>query len=134
MNAPRDEFERRTQAVLDESTARLDGRVRSRLNQARQRALEEHAARQRSPWARWLGVRALVPAGAVAASALLAVMLWSGRPATTDAASGLEDVEILADAEGLDLAQDGDPEFYEWAIAEADAGRAADASQAAVGS
>jgi len=126
----RSEFEQRTQAVLEESTARLDGRVRSRLNQARHAALEAHAARARSPLARWFGHRSLfAPVGAVAAVAVLAVVLFTGRPAgqgplgalNGDGAPALEDLELLADNDALDLARDGDVEFYEWALAEADA-------------
>ena len=127
------EFERRTKEVLDASTDRLDGRVRSRLNQARQRAVEELAARERTPWARWFDLRSLIPAGAVAATAVLAVLLWNGRPVSPEASPALEDVEILADADGLSLAQDGDPEFYEWALDEAASG-GTDAAGGAVGS
>ncbi len=128
------EFERRTKEVLDASTGRLDGRVQSRLNQARHRALEELATRERAPWARWFDLRSLVPAGAVAATAVLAVLLWSGRPAGPEAAPALEDVELLADADALSLAQEGDPEFYEWALDEAADSGAADAADGAVGS
>ncbi|MFO1426646.1 MAG: hypothetical protein U1F11_06655 [Steroidobacteraceae bacterium] len=120
-----EEFERKTREVLEESLGRLDGRVRSRLTQARHRALAELEARERSPLARWLGVRALVPAGALAAAALIAVTFWTQRPAGGDAGTALEDVEILADAEGLDLTQDADPEFYEWALGQGESGEAA---------
>ncbi len=126
----RSEFELRTQAVLDESTARLDGRVRSRLNQARHAALEAHAARARSPLVRWLGNRSLfAPAGAVAAVAVLAVVLWVGGPAgdaplavlNGDGAAAIEDLDLLADNDALAIASEADVEFYEWALAEADA-------------
>jgi hypothetical protein len=128
------EFERRTKEVLDASTGRLDGRVQSRLNQARHRALAELAVRERSPWARWFDLRSLVPVGAVAATAVLAVLLWSGRPATPEVSPALEDVEILADADALSLAQEGDPEFYEWALDEVAAAGGTDAAGGAVGS
>jgi hypothetical protein len=123
----RSEFERRTQAVLEESTARLDGRVRSRLTQARHAALEAHAARARSPLARWFGARGLLaPAGAVAAGLVLAVLLFNARPdarAPLGAMNGeapavLEDLELLADNDALGIASEGDVEFYEWALAE----------------
>ena len=122
---PRSEFERRTHATLEQSVARLDGRTRSRLNQARQRALEAHAARARSPLARLFGNRGLfAPVGAVAAVAVLAVVLWTGRPggdapvvALADGAAAVEDLDLLADNDALELTRGGDPEFYEWALA-----------------
>ncbi len=126
----RSEFERRTQSVLEESMARLDGRVRSRLNQARHAALEAHAARARSPLARWFGNRSVfAPAGAVAAIAVLSVVLWTGRPAgetplavlNGDGSAAIEDLDLLADNDALAIASEADVEFYEWALAEADA-------------
>jgi hypothetical protein len=40
VNEPLTDFERNARRVLEESVARLDGRTRSRLNQARHAALE----------------------------------------------------------------------------------------------
>lgn len=110
-------FEKRTQEVLEESTARLDGRTRSRLTQARHAALAQLAQPARHWW------RSYVPAGAAAAVALLAVVMWSG-PVTdttrvTSVVSPVEDMELLADAEAADFVDDGeDLEFYEWAAGE----------------
>jgi hypothetical protein len=126
----RTEFERRTQAVLDASVERLDGRTRSRLNQARQRALEEYAARRASPWKRWFSPGALLPAGALAAAALVAITLWNaprGIDGETnfvrgEAAAAFEDLELLADGEAFSgEGEIADYEFYEWAAAEAEA-------------
>ena len=111
-----DEFEKRTQEVLEESTARLDGRTRSRLTQARHAALAELARPERHWW------RAYVPAGAAAAVAVMAVVLW-GQPGgpTAAAVSPLDDLELLADADAQDFVDDGeDLEFYEWAAGEAE--------------
>jgi hypothetical protein len=124
------EFEHRTRATLDESVARLDGRVRSGLTQARHAALEELAAQRsgRAGWRAWLQLRTLAPAGAVAAAALVAVVLWSGRgpvgggALVADGASPIEDLELLADNDALAVSADGDYEFYEWAAAQDDAG------------
>ncbi|MCU0759255.1 MAG: hypothetical protein MUF07_08690 [Steroidobacteraceae bacterium] len=125
---PQGGFEQRTRQVLEESVQRLDGRTRSRLNQARQRALEAHAARERSPLSWLAGARGrFAPAGAVAVLALLAVVLWDARPggdaplAALAEGAAIEDLELLADNDALELAREGDPEFYEWALAEADA-------------
>jgi hypothetical protein len=125
----RSEFERRSQAVLDESVARLDGRTRSRLNQARQQALAEAEALATSPWKKWFTVGTLMPAGAVAAAAIVALTLWSGprgvdvtdSMARGDATTTFEDLDLLADNDAFD--EEGpfaEYEFYEWAAAEAE--------------
>ncbi len=122
-SAQRTALERDARAALDASAARLDARIQSRLNQARHRAVEELAARQQRPaWQRWFGMGGgfgLVPAGAVAGVALVAVVLWTGRPegrpGGMDTAAAFEDIELLADADALDLSTEADTEFVEWA-------------------
>jgi hypothetical protein len=113
-----EEFEKRTQEVLEESAGRLDGRTRSRLTQARHAALAQLAQPARYWW------RAYVPAGAAAAVAVLALVIWSGQPpgtAPTPVVSPVDDLELLADAEAQDFVDDGeDLEFYEWAAGEAE--------------
>ncbi len=110
-----EEFEKRTREVLEESTGRLDGRTRSRLTQMRHAALGELAHPARNWW------RSYVPAGAAAAVAVLAVVIWSGpieRPPTAGA-SPVEDMELLSDADAPDFVEGGeDLEFYEWAAGE----------------
>ena len=114
------EFEKRARQVLEESTSRLDGRTLSRLTQSRHAALDQLQRPARAWW------RSYVPAGA-AAAAVLAIIMWSGRPGsivepnnlTARAASPLEDIDLLADADAPDFADDGeDLEFYEWAAGE----------------
>ncbi len=110
MTDPTD-FEKRSREVLEESTARLAGHTRSRLTQARHAALAQLENPARNWW------RSYVPAGAAAAVAILAVVIWSGP--TQPVASPVEDLEILADAEAPDFAEDAeDLEFYEWAAGE----------------
>jgi len=113
------DFERNARAVLEESLSRIDGRTRSRLNQARQAAVSADAARQR-PW--WRPVTLMPAAGAAAAALLVAVMLWHREPTALEApalegrTAAVEDLDLLADAEGLDLVEGWDgPGFYEWA-------------------
>jgi len=113
------EFEKRAREVLEESHARLDGRTLSRLTQARHAALDQLQRPARNVW------RSYLPAGAAAAVAVLAVVMWSGGPGsapnniTARAASPLEDIDLLADADAPDFADDGeDLEFYEWAAGE----------------
>jgi hypothetical protein len=109
-------FEKRTQEVLAESTARLDGRTLSRLTQARHAALDQLQQPARHWW------RSFVPAGAAAAVAILAVVMWPGGPGIGTkgpVASPVEDIELLADADAPDFVDDGeDLEFYEWAAGE----------------
>lgn len=119
------DFERRSREVLEESVLRIDGRVRSRLNQARQAAVEAAAARRRGIFWRF---SALVPttAGAVAAALIVAMVLWYRGPGTEGPPSPLTaqvDLELLGDSEGLDMVQDGDGSgsFYEWAADQSEA-------------
>lgn len=124
------DFERQSRLVLEESVRRIDGRVRSRLNQARQAAVEAAAAKRRPLFGRLF---ALVPtAGAVAAALLVAMVLWhrDGRTdrvelLTAETPHPAEDLELLADGEALDLVQDGGDgsgSFYEWATDQSEAG------------
>jgi len=116
------EFEMRTRALLEESVARVDGRIRSRLTQARYAALEE-ARRKRHGILRnpaWL------PAfGTAAAAVLVAIVLWTRAPVTElptmaeSSPTAFDDLDMLADADALELMEDWDQGFYEWAAAEA---------------
>ncbi|HEY7886656.1 MAG TPA: hypothetical protein VIC29_00310 [Steroidobacteraceae bacterium] len=124
------DFERHLQALLEESVQRVGGRARSRLNQARHAALAQAARRSR--WllplraAAWLRLRPLwMPAtGAVAAAVLVAFVLWphapQGYPGAEANPTTVEDLDLLADHEGMDLMQSGDGQFYEWAMAQGD--------------
>jgi negative regulator of sigma E activity len=108
------DFENRTREVLEESTARLDGRTLSRLTRARHAALAQLDQPARHWW------RSYVPAGAAAAMAVLAVVMWT-NPNSPDRplASPVDDIELLADADAPDFVDDGeDLEFYEWAAGE----------------
>jgi hypothetical protein len=117
------DFERRARVALEESVLRIDGRVRSRLNQARQAAVEEASESRRRPlFSRFF---ALVPTASAAAAALLvAVFLVHQGPQNqgyipvAHEQLGAEDLEMLADSDGLDLVEeggDGSGSFYEWA-------------------
>jgi hypothetical protein len=105
-----DEFESKAKALFEDSVERLDARTRSKLTQARNRALDEvkqGAARRRWIWA---------PAGGFALAAVIAigVVVWPGRTAPQPGAAALEDLEIVANSENLDLLEDQDVEFYAW--------------------
>ncbi len=125
-------FEQRLHTLLEESVRRVGGRARSRLNQARHAALAEAARRSR--WslplrtAAWLRSHLLwMPAGgAVAAAALVAFVLWphspQGYPAAEASPASVEDLDLIADRDGMDIMQSGDAQFYEWAMTQGDQG------------
>jgi hypothetical protein len=104
------EFERRTRAAFNASVDEVDMRIRSRLTQARHAALEAASAGSRtmfirSRWVFW------APACGAAAALLLGVALWVGHSPSD--VPGLEDLELVASNDQMDLLQD-DPEFYDW--------------------
>jgi hypothetical protein len=109
------ELERKSRAAFDESVESLDAASRSRLARARAAALEELRHRRMARSSTWL------PAGAAAAAALAAVMLWQGEEggpqATEPALAAFEDLDIVAGAEDFDMF-DEDEEFYAWAADE----------------
>ena len=125
--SPVTDFERNARLVLEEGVSRIDARTRSRLNQARQLAVEAAAARHR-PW--WRSIAFMPAAGAATAALLVAVMLWHPEPGVREQpllegrAPAVEDIDLLADVEGLDLVEGWDgpgPGFYEWAADQTDA-------------
>lgn len=94
----------RVRGALDEGAANLDGATRSRLAQARARALQpRHAVRL---W--WL------PAGGAVFASVLAALLWLGQPAPLpgNGFNGVADLELLTSNDGLELYQELD--FYRW--------------------
>lgn len=114
-----DEFEQHARALLEDSVLRIDGRIRSRLNQARHAAVAE-ATRRPVLWKRFSFMPA---ASAVAAAALVAFVLWphSHTGELTVAEGGhatVEDLDLLADSDALDLVSDETDggAFYEWAV------------------
>jgi hypothetical protein len=116
------EFERHARALLEEGVRRIDSRVRSRLNQARQAAVAE--ATKRRP-AFWRSFTLMPTAGAVAAALLVAMVIWHRQPqgelpVIEGAHSTVEDLDLLADGEGLELMEGGDGSFYEWAVEQTD--------------
>jgi hypothetical protein len=106
----RDGFEQRTKDLFDDGVTGLDAATRSRLTRARHRALEELQP-SKARW-RW----SFLPAGGVAAAAVLAVLLFVHPRPQTEAgpqASSIADLEILFSEEDLQML-DEDIEFYGW--------------------
>jgi hypothetical protein len=105
------ELERRAKEAFDESVAGIDAATRSRLTQARYRALQELERGTRPIW-----VRSLAPAGALAAVALAAVvLLWRAEPGADGGlqTAPLADLELLLGEEELEML-DEEIEFYAW--------------------
>jgi hypothetical protein len=102
------ELERKARALFEDSVERLDAHTRSKLTQARNRALDEVSkggVRRRWIWA---------PAGGLALAAIVAVVLSTGGPRSSaeSGATALEDLDIVADSENLEMLED--VEFYMW--------------------
>jgi hypothetical protein len=118
------EFERNARVVLERSIARIDARTRSRLNQARQAALAAAGERARPFW--WRSTTLMPATGAAAAALLIAVLLWHREPAGIEMAmpegqrSSVEDMDLLADSDALELIEGWDGPFYEWAASQSE--------------
>ncbi len=114
-------FEKRSTELLRDGTDSLDASTRSRLNRARQAALNEIPNRAK---------RGLKPAWALAGAAALAILVigvWRTAPQPPDFATELpamadvsalpaSDLELLMAEENLDMLED--LEFYSWLAAE----------------
>ncbi len=113
------EFENRSRELLHAGADALSAEIRSRLTQARFKALDEMTAPSSPAW-----VRLLVPAGGLAAAALVAVVAWRGLggnpefPASEGARGDV--LEVVAMADDYDALED-DVEFYQWLDSESDA-------------
>jgi hypothetical protein len=118
-------LEERSRELLRDSVGNLDMPTRSRLTQARHAALAVAGRGDRLRAVRWWA-----PAAGFSAAAMLGAALWlgpmavdrthtdaslrMGAPAAADTQSSLEDLDIVASADEMDLLQD-DVEFYDWA-------------------
>jgi hypothetical protein len=125
-------FEERSRTLFHDSVHGVDMRIRSRLTQARNAAIEA-ASTSRRPWFSRIGV--WTPAAGVTAAAVLGAFLWLGSPlnqhavTVADGQSNLEDLDIVASSDegsgdAMDMLQD-DIEFYDWADKTANSGPAA---------
>jgi hypothetical protein len=119
-------LELRARVVLEEGLTRVDGHTRSRLNQARQAAVAAAAKPSYLAWLHGLVARrALMPAGATAVAVLVAAFVLSGgphlaTPASDNPASSLDVLDLVTDDDAMNLVEDNDDSFYEWAAAQGD--------------
>jgi hypothetical protein len=114
-------FERNARTVLEHSVQRIDARTRSRLNQARHKALEAMSPKGR---ARWRSLTLMPAAGALAAAVLVAFVLWGRGPQSGSVPAAfeaphavVEDMDLLTDKDSIDLMEGWDG-FYEWAASQ----------------
>jgi len=110
-------LESHSRAQLLASVEALDGRVLSRLNQARHAALAELDSKSAVRAFRVPGI--WLPTGVLAAASLLAIAVWIARPISQPQSqlaevSPVEDAEILASGDNPELYAD-EADFYEWA-------------------
>lgn len=105
-------FEQRVRAALDEDVTNLDAATRSRLSAMRAAALE------RKPLlSRWLSLDNWVPATALAAGIIFAVVI-AFAPSTSESPEqlALQDADMVLELLLNEDSQDesGDPDFYVW--------------------
>jgi hypothetical protein len=113
-------FEARSRELFKETVDGLDARTRSRLTRARHLALQAATSSTGQSRARvWL------PFAAAACALVLAVALWMGAPhralspASAEHPTALEDLDIVASNDELELFDD-DVDFYRWVDAAPD--------------
>jgi len=107
MNDPgkNEQIEDRAKTLFDDSVERLDAATLSRLNQGRQKALDElRRAENTVSWGRWL------PAVGVAAVAVVTVLFMRGPVDVVDDPVTASDFEMLIEADSLEMFED--LEFY----------------------
>jgi len=100
-NDPETEFLKRVRAQLDQDARELDELTVARLRAARRQALDAGPRRMR-----WLAAGGLA---AATVAGLVALLLLT--PAASPPANGLEQLELLADA---DIEVYDNLEFYRW--------------------
>lgn len=125
---PQTPFERRSKALFDESVDNLSGNIRSRLTQARHRALEQASVRGTNRHIS--NHRVWLPAAALTAAAVAAVVVVAPRVIQERGmpeAFAADDFALLLNDDDLDLIEN--MEFYAWVednLDAADAAREAD--------
>lgn len=103
---PEERFIAGIRRELDRSCDALDGHTLSRLHRIRSEALARRQSRTS---------RLLLPFGGFVTACMLVLtvtMFMPGRSPDRDMVPPLEDIDILASADSLDLYEDY--EFYEW--------------------
>jgi len=112
-NEPLPNWTEQAKELLDDSTRNLDAATLSRLNRARQRALEQARPRVLRPW--------FLPAGLASACAVLIAVAVAWHTPTSTVAPTLTganagtfagDLDMMTSDDGIEFYQDLD--FYAW--------------------
>lgn len=106
MNDADEALQKRAKQLFDNSVDELDAATLSRLNRARQAALESSSHRLPA-LIRWAPIGGLATAAAVAL-----LLVQSPTTIQPPADAGIVDVEILLSEDNLDMLED--LEFYDW--------------------
>jgi hypothetical protein len=96
MSEPNETFAQEARALFDASVDKLDGATLSRLNQSRNRALDE-LRRPRTRWMRW------APAAGAAAAVALAVIVYMPGSEVEVMPATVTDMEILLGEESIEM-------------------------------
>ena len=101
-----EQLQAQAKALFDDSVDGLDAATLSRLNQGRQKALDELRRPAIATWGRW------APAAGVAAVAVVAVVMINGPNGEAPASGAVtaSDFEMLLEADSLEMLED--LEFY----------------------
>ena len=100
-------FLKKVKNTLDDGSNRLDPSHQSKLTQLRNRAMESKS----SSWFPKLTYQFAWQWGTVACALLIGI-LFLNDPGTTKLEPGLEDIDLLASADVMELYED--LEFYSW--------------------
>jgi hypothetical protein len=108
------EIAERARRLFADTVQRVDGQTRSKLAQARLKAIEAASVRRRRWWP--APAATLVPLGGVLAAALAVAVIWQnpGAPTGSMEPAVLSDLEMLLEGEDLGLLEDLD--FYAWLL------------------
>ena len=100
-------FVTKAKELFDESVRGLDATTQSRLNRSRHEALAQLQPGN-TQWLRW------APAAGVAAAAVVAVVVLTGRPPADDLTppATASDFEILLNEDSFEMLEE--LEFYSW--------------------
>ena len=105
--------------LFDQSVEGLDAETRSRLNRGRHEALAQlRPGASYGQWLQWN--QRTLPAAGVAAAAVVAVLIWTGRTSVDDLTppATASDLEILLAEDSFEMLQE--LEFYSWIDVEAE--------------
>lgn len=122
MSTPDNKFEQRVRGLWHEAAQRIDPATTGRLRAARRQALQSTQTTTARPHVRWL-----IPSGAFAAIALVAMLAWQPMPRDTVKPAGtVAGTANVATAQDNDLPPDADQvdpglvqnlDFYSWLAA-----------------